>query len=85
MNIREYIDYIKTVDPMVVKPGHDWSTTFGKMNYPNVLLGRNGHRQWQEVHAWCQEQFGSDHYAWAGSRFWFDRTEDAVLFALRWS
>lgn len=83
MNIREYIDYIKVVDPMVLKSGHDWRTTLDKM-YPSVLLGRHGHRQWNEVHAWCQEQFGNQHYAWAGDVFWFDRKEDAVMFALKW-
>lgn len=85
MKLREYIDYIKVVDPMVQKPGHDWRMTLDKMNYPSALLGRAGHRQWNEVHAWCQKHFGKENYIWAGNVFWFDRKEDAVLFALRWS
>jgi hypothetical protein len=84
MNIREYIDYIKVVDPMVLKPGHDWRTTLDKM-YPRVSLGRHGRLRWNEVHVWCQDQFGVEHYAWSGDVFWFDRKEDAVMFALRWS
>lgn len=85
MNIREYKNYIKSVDPMVCKEDYNWRRAFDKMNYPSALLGYEGHHQWQEVHVWCKEQFGEDHYTWTGSRFWFDRTEDAALFALKWS
>ena len=85
MNIREYTNYIKTVDPMFRKTDYDWRSAYDKMNYASVLLGYIGHQQWQEVHAWCQQHFGEDHYCWTGSRFWFDRSEDAILFALRWA
>ena len=43
MNIREYKDYIKSVDPMVRKEDYDWRRAFDKMNYPSVLLGYEGH------------------------------------------
>lgn len=85
MNIREYIDYIKQVDPLVKKTDYDWRWAFDKMNYPSVLLGSASHQQWTEVHAWCQEHVGEQHYAWTGSRFWFDQEKDAMLFALKWS
>lgn len=85
MNIQEYTDYIKAIDPMVAKADYNWRRAYDKMNYPSVLLGAHGHLQWQEVHAWCQEQFGKEHYTWTGSRFWFDQEKDAVLFALRWA
>jgi hypothetical protein len=40
---------------------------------------------WQEMHHWCEQQFGKDRYAWTGSTFWFETEHAAVLFALRWS
>lgn len=40
---------------------------------------------WTGCHAWCQQQYGADHYSWTGSTFWFETEQDALLFALRWS
>ena len=85
MNIREYMDYLMKANPMVQKTDYDWRQAFNKIGYPSVLLGFEGLRQWEEVHDWCREEIGEHHYAWTGSRFWFDRREDAALFALRWS
>lgn len=84
MNIREYTDYIKSTDPHWRKAGYVWSRVYEKMNYPSILLGPHGHQQWTEVHQWCRENIDEKHYTWTGSRFWFDREEDAALFALRW-
>ena len=50
------------------------------INIPKV----RGDRHWEQTQ-WCEQQFGKDSYTWTGSRFWFDRTEDAALFALRWA
>lgn len=83
MNIQEYIEYIKTTDP--IKLDYNWIEAFDKMNYSKVLLGTQGHYLWPEVHQWCKEQFGEEHYAWTGSIFWFDNTENALQFALKWS
>lgn len=82
MNIR---DYIKTVKPKAQKTDYDWRTALEKQGYSSVLLSRNGHDRWQEVHVWCQQQIGKDHYCWTGSRFWFENEHDAVEFALRWA
>lgn len=40
---------------------------------------------WGEIHEWCCQHIGRDHYSWTGSTFWFENERDAVLFALRWS
>lgn len=85
MNIQEYIEYIKTTDPMAKKLDYRWDQTLDKMSYSNVLLGTQGHYLWPEVHQWCKEQFGEEHYTWTGSIFWFDNTENALQFALKWS
>jgi hypothetical protein len=42
-------------------------------------------QRWSEIHRWCSDQFGSAHYSWTGSTFWFEDEKDAILFALRWS
>lgn len=86
MNIREYIENIKDTESVNNPPtDYDWRRALEKQGYPNILLSREGHLKWQEVHAWCEEKIGKDHYVWTGSRFWFDRIEDATLFALKWS
>lgn len=40
-----------------------------------------------EAHAWCKEQpsDGLFYYHFTNSRWWFERKEDAVLFALKFS
>jgi hypothetical protein len=46
------------------------------------LQGRAG--EWQDIHRWCCEHMGKDHYSWTGSTFWFENERDAILFTLRW-
>ena len=84
MKIREYIEYLKKT-AKTQSYNINWRGALDKKGYPSVLLGYQGHLEWQDVHAWCEQQFGKDSYTWTGSRFWFDRTEDAALFALRWA
>lgn len=50
----------------------------------SVLLGREGHFSWQEMHNWCKEKFGAEQYTWTGSLFWFQNERDAIMFMLRW-
>jgi hypothetical protein len=38
----------------------------------------------KECYDWCGEQFGPEHFAWTGSKFWFETESDAIMFALRW-
>jgi hypothetical protein len=86
MNIREYTDHIKRHLKSKNNNGNfNWRKAYLEKGYPNVLLGSEGHTQWQEVHAWCKEHIGTEHYIWTGSRFWFDNVDNAALFALKWS
>lgn len=39
----------------------------------------------QELHDWANEHIGGENYSWTGSTFWFNNTEDATRFALRWA
>lgn len=52
--------------------------------YHEASPGEQGHRQWPEMHEWCQERFGSA-YTWAGSAFFFTSKRDRTLFVMRWS
>jgi hypothetical protein len=62
-----------------------WVSRFREAGYYSVPAGLKGVQQeWQNMHSWCKEQFGSNHYTWTGSTFWFETEEHAVLFALRW-
>ena len=63
----------------------NYRTILIRQGYPNVLLGNEGHKNWKEVHRWCKEQYGEDHYTWTGSRFWFETEQDATWFAMRWA
>ena len=40
---------------------------------------------WADMHEWCEQHFGEDHYTWTGEVFWFETEQAAVLFALRWA
>lgn len=85
MHILEFIEHIKTIDPMAKKLSYRWAQVFDKMGYSKILLGTQSHYLWPEVHQWCKEQFGEEHYTYTGSIFWFDSTENALQFALKWS
>lgn len=88
MNIRQYAKTLKkqALEDVKYHPSDsEVRRAFDRGGYHSVLLGYRGHLEWQEVHAWCKNHFGEDHYTWTGSRFWFEQEHDAVLFALRWS
>lgn len=58
-----------------------WNLRFRDAGYYSVQATTH---HWPEVHKWCGEQFGTRHYAWTGSTFWFETPEAAAWFALRW-
>jgi hypothetical protein len=64
----------------------DWARRLAEAGYFGVKVG--GHsieHEWPNIHRWCEDQFGKNHYSWTGSTFWFETDRDAVLFALRWA
>jgi hypothetical protein len=63
---------------------HQWGNRFKDAGYYPVEVNRF-YTAWYEIHLWCREKFGEQHYAWAGSTFWFEAEEDAIMFTLRWS
>jgi hypothetical protein len=65
----------------------DWHNELRTAGYHEVVIDdvspRDDH--WQEMATWCQANIGHDHWIWLGYDFWFSRSEDAVLFSLRWT
>lgn len=80
MNIRQFADRVQEKHPPI--QWIDWHGAFKDQGYHDVVLSEL--TQWQEIHRWCEQQFGQDHYVWVANRFWFEREQDAILFALRW-
>ena len=65
--------------------GH-WDLRFRDAGYYGVDLSAHGGRGRRELHEWCKEHIGHQHYAWTGtSMFWFETESSAVMFALKWS
>ena len=63
-----------------------WNLRFQDAGYYGIEASRESIRDyWQEMHQWCEQQFGEDRYAWTGSTFWFETDNDAMLFGLKWS
>jgi len=63
-----------------------WNLRFQDAGYYRIEPSRKSISEyWPEMHHWCEQQFGRDHYAWTGSTFWFENEKDAIVFSLRWS
>ena len=71
---KELCDSGKLIEPI------NWNGLFLLNKYiPVELIPEN-----KECYDWCGEQFGSEHFAWTGSKFWFETEKDAIMFTLRW-
>lgn len=61
-----------------------WEERFKQAGYYSAVF--NGHVLcWDEVQEWCKLQYGIDHYSWFGSRFFFEKEKDKMLFILKWN
>lgn len=63
-------------------PDIKWADTLRNAGYHSVRISMS---RWTDVHPWCNENFGEEHYTWTGTSFWFETEQDAILFALKWS
>ena len=87
--IRDFIDSWKVYDKENYDPSQvypPWTKRFVDCGYYSVSLsGKNFiENNWQDVHRWCEHEFGERHYTWTGSIFWFETEEAAAWFALKW-
>lgn len=87
MNIQEYSKRIRQQikEKQNAPTDFDWRCAYDSQGYFSVLLGYEGYNNWADVHRWCEEHIGKEHYSWTGSRFWFDSIDNAALFSLKWS
>lgn len=91
-SIREFINGWRVVSPVKYTRIHTdqecvtWDQRLKSAGYYSIKIsGPNCIDRWEDIHDWCKEKFGNDHYAWTGTVFWFEREQHAVWFALRWS
>lgn len=64
----------------------------GSINWVQALSNANYHAvetesiniQWKDMLLWCNEHVGVEHYTWTGTIFWFETSEVALLFVLKW-
>lgn len=49
---------------------------------------KSGVKQWETgiAHRWCKEQESDGRFYWhyTNTRWWFEKEEDAMMFALKW-
>lgn len=67
----------------------NWAHRFHDAGYFQVVCPADKR---EDANVWCSINIGADHYACMGHlglysdfTFWFETSEDAVLFALKWS
>lgn len=71
--------------------GIDWETEFQNQGYIPISIKKSRRIVSDEVLDWCTNTFGKEHYVafYRSTRatytFWFDRSQDATLFLLKWS
>lgn len=87
--ILDFVDTWQAYDQTksdIVRLGVNWNARFREAGYYSVELTKNAITNWWgDVHKWCGETFGKEHYTWVGETFWFETEQAAVWFALRWS
>lgn len=88
--IKEFVgEYLEEIHSRQLEgdepPTIDWNNMLESGGYICISSGKLGWTgEFREAAQWCREQFGREHYYFTGGSFWFDREEDAVMFALRW-
>lgn len=68
-----------------------WSRRFEEASYYKVSINYIEFSEWENIRTWCKEHIG-ERYTWVGPtintnpklEFWFERSEDAMLFTLNW-
>jgi len=63
----------------------DFRKQFRENGYFEVCGSKQPFSNQYIIGQWCVDKFGSGHYSWDGTSWWFDSEENAVLFALRWA
>lgn len=59
-----------------------WNNLLRSAGYYPVEL--TSYEHWRDIVIWCNEMVGENHYTWTGYTMWFETSESAMMFALRW-
>jgi hypothetical protein len=83
----QFKDIKEFIEAWLVRDGKismnvDWAQRYIDAGYHRIIISQFDN--WTEVHDWCEEELGREHYSWNGANFWFETEEDAFRFALRW-
>lgn len=78
MTIREFVDSHNVWNTNA----SNWREFLKEQGYYPVAAGAGS---WADIHEWCVDKIGEQHYTWTGEVFWFENEQDALLFTLRWS
>lgn len=83
-NIEDFISSWKMYDYGI--PIHEkvsvWKRRFDDAGYYRAEL--NVVEKLGEARDWCEMYFGKGHYVSIGFVFWFETSDDAVIFSLKW-
>lgn len=79
MTIREYLDNINRDSKNI-----NWNQVLEQGGYYPVNFTTRHAHEYYEIHNWCREMIGDKHYAWTGSKMWFENEEAALLFSMKW-
>jgi hypothetical protein len=60
----------------------DWNDLLRSAGYYPVELW--SYKNWRDIVVWCDEMVGENHYTWTGQTMWFESSESAMMFILRW-
>lgn len=76
------------VQPMAAGTGSIFNMAFGDKKYNKKYWPYQytvDRAAYKEAERWCWERFKGRYWSSSGQRFAFKRSEDAAIFALRWS
>lgn len=82
-SIREFLN---SIDIDAIPKTIDWNSLLTEQKFFSVefdAITLNNH--YIEIHQWCKDTVGDSHYVWTGSKMWFETTEAALLFSIKWS
>lgn len=91
-SIKNFVDAWHSYDQKDNKYRHlgstKWNHRFRDAGYIEVIMTPAWIFSNKNIEAWCNENVGTEHYAWVGDlaacTYWFENEETALQFSLRW-
>lgn len=80
---RHHEEALNTAVPNLRSNSPNWNRRLSEAGYFPVTTQFTEYSKWCKMHEWCREEF-VDGYAWVGNTFWFEKSEHAIFFTLKW-